>query len=331
MFVACGVAAFGAGIFHLITHAFFKALLFLGAGSVIHALGGEQDMRRMGGLRKHIPWTFWSMTMATLAISGVPLFSGFFSKDQILWNAFASPWGGHWVYWLFGCFTAGLTSFYMFRLWFLTFFGNFRGGGAEGAGRGSHGHIHESPKIMTAPLAILAVLSVVGGYINVPTVLGGGNHLEHFLAPVFQAPAIAHEVAEAGGPALEWLLMGGATASALLGFLLALWFYYLRPGLPDRIAGRAGMVYRLILNKYYVDELYQALFVGPLIDGASRVLWHGIDTGAIDRTLDNTGRGAQEVSDGVRHMQSGNIRSYAGWVTLGAVAIVLYMLVRGTR
>src|SRR5208282_603270 len=175
MFMACGVGAYSAGIFHLMTHAFFKGLLFLAAGSVIHAVGGEQDMRRMGGLRRHIPWTFWTMTAATFAIAGFPPFAGFFSKDAILWKAFSSPYGS-WVYWLIGVFTAFLTSFYMFRLWFLTFFGEYRG---EAAGHGDehiqvinsragapapHGHsgIHESPTIMLVPLVILAVLSICG-------------------------------------------------------------------------------------------------------------------------------------------------------------------------
>jgi len=169
MFLACGVAAYSAGIFHLMTHAFFKGLLFLAAGSVIHALGGEQDMRRMGGLRRHIPWTFWTMTAATFAIAGIPPFAGFFSKDEILWSAFSSEHGS-WIFWAIGLITAFLTSFYMFRLWFLTFFGEFRGAEAspgEHAGH-AHGHIHESPRVMLAPLVILAVLSVVGGWIGWP-------------------------------------------------------------------------------------------------------------------------------------------------------------------
>jgi NADH-quinone oxidoreductase subunit L len=340
MFVACGVAAFGAGIFHLMTHAFFKALLFLASGSVIHALGGEQDMRRMGGLRAHIPWTFWTMTAATLAIVGTPGFSGFFSKDEILWNAYASPWGGHWIYWLFGCLTAGMTSFYMFRLWFLTFFGEFRGAqGATGehAGHGhsehasaAHGHIHESPRVMTIPLTILAVLSVIGGYVGVPSALGGANHFEHFLEPVFHAPPVTHEVVEHGGRNLELLLMGSTTGAALIGFLLAWLLYYVRPELPDRIAASAGMIYRLVLNKYFVDELYGAVFVKPLIEG-SRKLWHGVDEAAIDGAINGSAHSAQQLSDDVRHMQSGNIRSYAGWVTLGAVVVVAYVMWRGMR
>jgi NADH-quinone oxidoreductase subunit L len=338
MFVACGVAAFGAGIFHLMTHAFFKALLFLGAGSVIHALGGEQDMRNMGGLRRHIPWTFWTMTAATLAIAGTPFFSGFFSKDEILWNAYASPWGGNWIYWGFGCLTAGMTSFYMFRLWFLTFFGEFRGAtgatgnpgghGHSGHGTGEHAHIHESPRIMTIPLAILAVLSVIGGYVGVPAVLSGANHFEHFLEPVFHAPPVTHEIMEHSGRGIELLLMLDTTAAAVIGFLLAWLLYYRRPELPGRIAVGASGIYRLVLNKYFIDELYGALFVKPLIEG-SRKLWHGVDQATIDGVLNGSAHSAQELSEDVRRMQSGNIRSYAAWVTLGAVLVVAYVMWRG--
>ena len=199
MFMACGVGAFSAGIFHLMTHAFFKGLLFLAAGSVIHAVGGEQDMRKMGGLRKKIPWTFWRMTAATLAISGIPGFAGFFSKDEILWRSYQASW----AYWLVGVITAFLTSFYMFRLWFMTFFGEYRGEAEAEHGHGSHsandahgghghGGIHESPRVMVIPLVILAVLSVVGGYVGVPGSLGGNNRFDKFLGPVFHGSAPAN-------------------------------------------------------------------------------------------------------------------------------------------
>jgi NADH-quinone oxidoreductase subunit L len=333
MFVACGVAAFSAGIFHLMTHAFFKALLFLGAGSVIHALGGEQDMRQMGGLRKRIPWTFWTMTAATLAIAGIPGFSGFFSKDEILWNAYASPWGGHWIYWLMGFLTALMTSFYMFRLLFLTFAGKYRGTLSTNPKHtgGKHGHIHESPKIMTVPLAILAVLAVIGGYIGVPAALGGSNHFEHFLEPIFQAPPLPAGVVEHANHALELPLMACTTGAALLGLFLAWLLYVSSPQLPRRIADRAGSVYRLVLNKYYVDELYQAVLVNPLITGSTKLLWRGIDAGGIDGAIDGSARGAQELSDGVRHMQSGNLRSYAGWIAIGAAAVIIFMIVMGGK
>ena len=341
MFMACGVAAFGAGIFHLMTHAFFKALLFLAAGSVIHALGGEQDMRRMGGLRQRIPWTFWTMLAATLAIAGIPGFSGFFSKDEILWNSYASPYGGHWVYWLVGVFTAGLTSFYMFRLIFLTFAGDFRGAeavGHEPAGHGhpqhaagEHGRIHESPAIMLGPLVILAVLSVVGGYVGVPSALGGANRFEHFLEPVFHAPPVTAQVALHESTTLELLLMSGSVAAALIGLGLAWFLYSYRRDLPVKIADALGGFYRAVANKYYVDQIYGAVIVQPLILASTHWLWRGIDAGIIDRTLNDSADGARHLSDNLRRMQSGNIRSYAGWVALGAAVVIAYMVWLGAR
>jgi NADH-quinone oxidoreductase subunit L len=360
MVLACGVAAYSAALFHLMTHAFFKALLFLAAGSVIHALGGEQDMRRMGGLRKKIPWTFWTMTFATLAIAGAPPFAGFFSKDEILWRSFSSP-HGNWILWLIGLITAGLTSFYMFRLWFLTFFGDFRGAvheEPEARGRerhasdaataappahGSHaasvahghGGIHESPPIMLIPLIILAILSLVGGWVGIPEVLGGGNHFEKFLAPVFEVHATATEAAPASpaephGPS-EITLSVAATGAALVGFLLALWMYWLRPQLHVRIRERLRGGYRVLENKYWIDEAYGAVFVGPLIGLSRAVLWRGIDAGVIDGTLNGSAAAARELSDSVRHMQSGNIRSYAGWVAVGAACVLVYMIWLGVR
>ncbi|HXY15837.1 MAG TPA: NADH-quinone oxidoreductase subunit L [Terriglobales bacterium] len=334
MFMACGVAAYSAGIFHLMTHAFFKGLLFLAAGSVIHAIGGEQDMRKMGGLRTKIPWTFWTMTAATLAIAGIPPFAGFFSKDEILWQAYSSPYGS-WVYWLIGVITAFITSFYMFRLWFLTFFGEYRGAEehehTEHAG--GHAGIHESPKVMLVPLVILAILSVIGGWI------GYHNTFQNFLSPVFHAgiTAATLEAATASATqphpqagATESLLMGTSIAAALAGFLLAWFLYHRRPDLPAKIAHALDGLYQAVLDKYYVDELYAILFVNPLING-SRLLWHGIDQNVIDATVDNAAEGAREVSDTVRHMQSGNIRSYAGWVAAGAAVVIVYMVWLGVR
>jgi len=334
MFLACGVTAFSAGIFHLMTHAFFKGLLFLAAGSVIHAVGGEQDMRRMGGLRKKIPWTFWTMTAATFAIAGFPPFAGFFSKDAILWHAYSSPYGS-WIYWAIGVFTAFLTSFYMFRLWFLTFFGEYRGEEPHGHGAHGHGGIHESPKVMLVPLVILAVLSVCGGWI-------GSERFEAFLAPAlssstegitYYTPGPAKEApappkSESGS---EELLMGVSIAAAGLGLYFAWLLYLRRPQLPREIAQALGGFYQAVLNKYYVDELYGVLFVKPLIEGSAKLLWRGIDVGIIDATLDNSAAGAREVSDTMRHMQSGNIRSYAGWVAVGAAGVILYMVWVGAR
>src|SRR6266852_1174277 len=231
MFMACGVAAFSAGIFHLMTHAFFKGLLFLAAGSVIHSMGGEQDMQRMGGLRTKIPWTFWTMTAATFAIAGFPPFSGFFSKDEILWRAYQASW----AYWLVGLITAFITSFYMFRLMYMTFGGEYRGAAVQGAhGHDAHAHgqahghgePHESPWVMLGPLVVLAVLSAFGGW-----VAGYNNHFEHFLAPVFQrASEVAQEASpEAGKSTLEYLLMVVSVGVAGLGWLLAYLLYSRRP------------------------------------------------------------------------------------------------------
>jgi len=347
MVLACGVAAYSAALFHLMTHAFFKALLFLAAGSVIHSLGGEQDMRRMGGLRKKIPWTFWTMTFATLAIAGAPPFSGFFSKDEILWNAFRSPHGS-WVLWAIGLITAGLTSFYMFRLWFLTFFGDFRcaeheeskaappahGSHASSDAHG-HGGVHESPPIMLVPLVILAILSLVGGWIGIPPAFGGGDHFENFLAPVFEVHATATPTApvspvEPGGPSVMTLAVA-AIAAALVGFLLALWMYWSRPQLHVQVRERLRGLYRVLENKYWVDEAYSAVFVRPLIEFSRAVLWRGIDVAVIDGTVNGSAAAARELSDSVRHMESGNIRSYAGWIAAGAACVLIYMIWLGAR
>jgi len=328
MFLACGVAAFSAGIFHLMTHAFFKGLLFLGAGSVIHSLGGEQDMRRMGGLRKHIPWTFWTMTAATFAIAGIPPFAGFFSKDEILWSAFSSQYGS-WIFWAIGLLTAFLTSFYMFRLWFLTFFGEIRGTEAS-PGEHAHGPIHESPRVMLVPLMILAVLSVIGGWIGWPESLGGTQRFDHFLAPVFgtHAEEAAVATAEHGK---ELLLAGVSVLAALLGLFFAWLLYQRRRGLPDKIASALGGLYTTVRDKYYVDEGYATAIVQPLIKGSTYILWRGIDAGAIDATANESAETAQHVSDALRHMQSGKVRSYAGWVAAGAALVIAYMVYLGVR
>jgi NADH-quinone oxidoreductase subunit L len=332
MFMACGVAAYSAGIFHLMTHAFFKGLLFLAAGSVIHAVGGEQDMRKMGGLRTKIPWTFWTMTAGTFAIAGFWPFAGFFSKDEILWQASRVSF----VYWGIGVFTAFLTSFYMFRLWFLTFFGEYRGEAKAAHGEGQHqAGIHESPKLMLAPLVILAVLSVCGGWV-------GSGRFEKFLSPVLQAGSGA-SVSNVSTNALasanerkeevssETLLTAVALGAAALGLYLAFLMYYQRPQLPDQIAASLGGFYGAVVHKYYVDDLYATLFVKPLLDASTRILWQGIDRDVIDAAVDNGADGAREISDSVRHMQSGNLRSYAGWIAVGAAGVIAYMVWMGTR
>jgi len=325
MFMACGVGAFSAGIFHLMTHAFFKGLLFLAAGSVIHAVGGEQDMRKMGGLRTYIPWTFMTMGVATLAIAGIPPFAGFWSKDEILWKAYQA----NWIYWLIGLVTAFITSFYMFRLLFMTFFGDYHGHqvDAHGHARPAHGHDdhghgepHESPAVMLVPLMILAVLSVVGGLVGI------GNGFEHFLAPVFGTGEATSAAGEGASHSLELLLMFVSVLVAASGAVLAWVLYVSKPYLPQKIAIALGDLYSAVLNKYYVDELYAALFVKPLVDGSTTILWQGVDRKVIDDSINDAADGAQQVSDNVRHMQSGNLRSYAGWIAAGSAVVIAYMI-----
>jgi len=373
MFMALGVAAFSAGIFHLVTHAFFKALLFLAAGSVIHGLGGEQDMRHMGGLRKLIPWTFWTMTVATFAIAGFPPLSGFFSKDEILWKAFSDRTHGSWVFWLIGWITAGMTSFYMFRLWFMTFFGERRAAvhgehepagsahppssaradhghqsGVQSAhGHGDHGHgghVHESPWIMLGPLVVLAIGAALVGFLGVPEALGGSNRFDQFMAPVFHTSAeparsaenfAATEPKQSENPeeekSLELELAAASVAIALSGFGLAYFFYVRRPELPDRIANNVRGVYRTLLNKYWVDEAYYATVINPIVDGSRSVLWRGIDVGVIDAIVNGVGTTSKGLSGVTRRMQSGSIRSYAGWVAIGAACVVGFMIWMGLR
>jgi NADH-quinone oxidoreductase subunit L len=342
MFMGAGVLAYGAGIFHLMTHAFFKGCLFLCSGAIIHGLGGEQDMRFMGGLRKYMPWTFWCMTSATFAIAGFPPFAAFFSKDAILGATFAS---GQHVLWLIGIIAAGMTSFYMFRLWFMTFFGEYRGPNPATAGHGhgddhGNGTPHESPWVMVVPLIILGILSLVGGWIGLPKALGGSDHFQHFLDPVFAAYAPAEAAAHATGetaPAehddtgMELALMGVSVGVAVIGFAGAWYLYYKRRDLPAKMAASAGSVYRLVLDKYRIDELYGAVIIQPLIWISTNVLWKGIDVKLIDGAVNESAAGAQEVSDAMRHMQSGNIRSYAGWVAAGAAAVIAFMVWRGLR
>ncbi|HLX82816.1 MAG TPA: NADH-quinone oxidoreductase subunit L [Terriglobales bacterium] len=335
MFMACGVGAFSAGIFHLMTHAFFKGLLFLAAGSVIHGVGGEQDMRKMGGLRVYMPWTCATMGIATLAIAGIPPLAGFWSKDEILWQAFNVSW----VYWIIGVITAFITSFYMFRLMYMTFGGDVYRGATSPSGHGidDHGHStghgdghghdpHESPWVMLGPLVILAVLSIVGGLVGI------GNHFEHFLAPVFQGPAVeaaTEGASEAGKSGLEYLLMAVSVSVAGLGWFLAYLLYSRSPQLPARIATSLGGLYRAVVHKYYIDEIYAALFVKPLIEGSTAILWHGVDQGVIDASVNESAHAARELSDNVRHMQSGNLRSYAGWVAAGGAVVIAYMVWMG--
>jgi NADH-quinone oxidoreductase subunit L len=295
MFLGVGTGAFGAGIFHLVTHAFFKALLFLGAGSVIHALSGEQDMRRMGGLRTKTPVTFWTMLAAAAAISALPFTSGFFSKDEILLSAWhRSPI----LFWI-GIVTAAMTSFYVFRAIFLVFFGEYRG----------EAHAHESPPVMTVPLALLAVLSLAGGAFQV----------SKWLAPMF--PEIA--------PAENPMLLAASIGAACGGVLVAWALYWWRPALPDMIARRLKWLYHAAFRKYWVDEIYAATVVRPLVGTSREVLWRGIDVEVIDGAVNGVGRRALGIGSLLRLAQSGYIRSYAAWVLLGAVSLLIALGVMG--
>jgi NADH-quinone oxidoreductase subunit L len=296
MFLGAGVGAFSAGIYHLVTHAFFKALLFLGAGSVIHALGGEQDVRNMGGLRKKIPWTFWTMMCAAVAIAGVPPFAGFYSKDAIL---AAADRHAHWMYWV-GVITAGMTAFYVFRAIFLAFYGEYRG----------KAHPHESPFVMIGPLAVLAALSLGGGYFF---------KIPEFLAPLFPPVEEGHDI----GPMLVSVAFGFA------GIALAWLFYVAKPGLPDQAAATFSGLYKLIYNKYFVDEVYEAVVVNPVVSGSREVLWKGVDVAVVDGAVNGMGNRAREIGGVLQRLQSGNIRSYAAWVLLGSVVLLFIMGVMG--
>ncbi len=327
MFLGLGVGSYAAGVFHLMTHAFFKGLLFLAAGSVIHAMGGDQEMPHMGGLRSKIPITFWTMFIATFAIAGIPGFAGFFSKDEILDAARSGPHANVWL-WLLGLIGAGLTSFYMFRLIFLTFFGAPR--------YDEHKvHVHESPKSMTVPLILLAILSVIGGWVAAPHLVGRTDYFEKFLHPVFAAyappaPTSAAENtaegSESAGIMLLHALTGWPVIIALLGLLLAWWFYIKSPETPKKLAQSLRGPYTLILHKYYADELYNAAIVQPLLWISTNVLWHVVDEGLIDGTVNGVARVARESGTELREIQSGNARSYASWVVIGAVGVTLLML-----
>jgi NADH-quinone oxidoreductase subunit L len=317
MFLACGVGAFGAAIFHLMTHAFFKALLFLGAGSVIHGMNGVQDMRKMGALRREMPWTFWTFLTGSVALAGIPPLAGFFSKDAILWAAWSHGTYGK-VLWTAGVLTAGLTAFYVFRLVILTFFGSPRYTAREVP------HVHESPSIMLVPLAILAALSLVAGFAGVPEALGGSNRFEHFLEPLF---AGVEETAHAS-VSTEILVMALSVGAGIVGLGLACLFYRQGSTLPDRVSQTLPMVDRAIRGKYYVDELYDRVFVSPTVGASRGILWGLVDTRLIDGAVNGVGLWVKTLASGLRHMQSGYVRTYAAWIVVGTLVIVAW-LVRG--
>jgi NADH-quinone oxidoreductase subunit L len=317
MFLAMGVAAFAAGIFHVLTHAFFKALLFLGSGAVIHAMHDEQDIQKMGGLKQHLPTTYKTFLVAAIAISGIPPFSGFFSKDEILWRAFSSEYGSV-VLWALGVLGAGLTAFYMFRLVSLTF---------DGEPRYGHDiHPHEAPKTMTVPLVILAFLSIVGGFVGIPESLLGGNAIEQWLEPIF-APAndklslIPHAV-----DVSEYLLMALSVAIAAGGIYLARVVYLRRQELAEQWKARFPKIYATLFNKYYVDEVYDAVVVTPTVKVSESILWKGVDVSVIDGLVNGSAKLVASVAQGIRRVQTGVAQQYATIFVGGILAILIWLI-----
>ncbi len=352
MFLAMGVGAFTAGIFHLYTHAFFKALLFLGSGAVIHAMAGEQDIRRMGGLRKSLPVTYWTFLAGTLAIAGIPGLAGFFSKDEILFYTF---YKGHTLLWTIGAITSLLTATYMFRLVYLTFHGSTRVARSPHADhqdhadappvRDDHGHahghghgLHDAPPAMAAVLVVLAIGSVLAGYVGVPHALGGANHIDKFLKPSFHPAAFVDGGAGPGEPAsaeaeaakhkVELSLMGVSSTIALAGIGLATFFFLRRRDAADRMAERFAGVHRLLLNKYYVDELYDAAIVHPVQRTSERLLWRSVDAGVIDGAVNGTGAVVRGWAAVLRLAQNGSVRTYAASVFLGVLVVLAYYLTK---
>ncbi|BDQ02220.1 NADH-quinone oxidoreductase subunit L [Ignavibacterium sp.] len=317
MFLAMGVGAFSAGIFHVMTHAFFKALLFLGAGSVIHAMHEEQDIQRYGGLKKYMPHTAITFLIAALAISGIPPLSGFFSKDEILWYSFAN---GGFILWLVGVITALMTAFYMFRLYFLTFEGKERFGHDK--------HPHESPKVMTIPLIILAILSVIGGFIGIPEVFSGehGNQFHNWLAPIFKDADRKLMHFGLHSHFEEILLMVISVIGAAASILLARYIYLKKPEIASRTATRFKGLYNLLWNKYYVDEIYDAVIVNPIVTVSRNVLWKIADNKIIDGTVNGVAKLVDLLSSIIRKVQTGVAQLYALVMVLGIAAALLWII-----
>ncbi len=313
MFVACGVGAYSAGIFHLFTHAYFKALLFLGCGSVIHAMGGEQDVRSMGGLKKYLPITYWTFLLASLSISGVPGLAGFFSKDEILLMAYTTNIGSGRFAWFIGLVVAFITAFYSFRLFFLTFHGRFRGSTEQ------RDHLHESPPVMTVPLILLAVGAVTAGWLGSPEILGGHSMWDHFMAPVLGR-------AEAHVPHFtEWLLMGISVFAGVSGIWLAYHLYVRRPELPGQLRESFSETYRWLENKYYVDEFYVAVLVQPAINCSRYVLTAFADAALIEGVVNGVPRLIGRASGRLRRLQSGHVQHYLAAMASGAVGMLVWL------
>jgi NADH-quinone oxidoreductase subunit L len=315
MFLALGVGAFTGGVFHLMTHAFFKALLFLGAGSVIHAMSGEQDIRKMGGLKKHIPITYATFLIGTIAISGIPPFSGFFSKDEILAHAYEkSP-----LFWVLGVLGSMMTTFYMFRLLFVTFFGSFRGTEEQ-----KH-HLHESPKTMTIPLIVLAILATIAGFAGIPDIMVHEGHwLKGFLHPVLkdsEAYTHGHKLSHS----MEWVLMGATVLITILMLLFAYNKFVKGKNVPAGDDKKQGFLPNLLANKYYVDELYNAIITKPL-NALSGFTYKFLELKGVDFVVSGTGNAIVWVSSVVRRVQSGNTGFYIFAMVVSIIVILVINL-----
>ncbi len=316
MFLACGVGAYTAAVFHVMTHAFFKACLFLGSGSVIHGMSGEQDMRQMGGLDKKMPMTHATFLISTLAIAGIPPLAGFFSKDEILLSTFLGHTTGHLVFWFMATIAAGVTAFYMFRLYYMTFAGELRS-----EDKHVRDHVHESPPSMTAPLVILAALAFGGGILGLPFIRQG-HALKEFLAPVFSdANSAVHPHASFG---LEISLMALSVAVAVIGIALARYFYFLKPAAATEFANRTGVtrtLYVLMQNKYYVDEIYDRYIVKPIIQFSDSFLWRIFDVQIIDGFVNAVGKFTVDLGSVISDVQSGLTRRYAVAMVAGVIVL----------
>lgn len=317
MFFALGLGAYTAAYFHLFTHAFFKALLFLGAGSVIHAVGGEQDIRKMGGLKKYLPVTYITFLIGTIAIAGIPPFAGFFSKDMILAAAYAkNP-----ILWVFGVLGALLTAFYMFRLFYLTFHGTFRGTASQQA------HLHESPSTITFPLIVLAVFSVLAGFVNIPELMGGNHWLDRFFAPLFEGTAVKLEEAGIHIPhlshSIEWILMAASVAGVLAAIFYARIRYNSNGHVPAADGEALPAYENLLQRKYYVDEIYERVFEKP-VNAASGFIHQVLEVGIVDRIVNLTGQVVLIGSRTVRFLQTGNVGFYIFAMVIGIVLILAF-------
>jgi NADH-quinone oxidoreductase subunit L len=314
MFLAMGVGAFSAGIFHLTTHAFFKALLFLGAGAVMHALNNEEDIQKMGGLKEHLPITYKTFFIASLAIAGIPPLSGFFSKDEILWGAYSQ---GSFLLWLLGAVGAFMTAFYMFRLVALVF---------ETSPRHSVKHPHEAPKVMSIPLIILAFFSVVSGFVGIPESFGVSNLIHHWLEPVFEDANAKIILEESHSTTAEFLLMTVSVLISIGGILLARYLYLNRIDVVRKLTQTFAPIYKLLYNKYYVDEIYDLIVVKPITWGSEKFLWRFFDVKVIDGTVNASARFTATISSVIRFFQNGIVQFYAVVFVIGILIILWFIL-----